>query len=146
MGFDIGFLFERQPRFKKGLKEFMNANPVVVKAFADYLLEQRAQWQNKLARARNDYLEHRKVEWEDVRSLYCIGQAEEFFESAWTVASDILVCLIHSKFPPHCGIEEIPVADRDPAHPDRFRFVFRGELSKEMAAESGQPLTFFTVP
>src|SRR6202035_5455441 len=40
MGFNIGFLFERQSRFEERLKEFMDDNPTVARAFSDYLLEQ----------------------------------------------------------------------------------------------------------
>ena len=123
MGFEIGFLFQAAPKFAIGLARFVEGNPEIVESFGDYLREQRTEWQDNLARVRNDYLEHRKLDWQDVSFAYYPGQAEAFFTRAWTAASDILVVLIVSKFPPMFGLEEIPVSERAPEHPDRFRFV-----------------------
>jgi hypothetical protein len=128
MGFDITFIFRKASEFEKGLTAFLNHHPAInefVKLFPDYLRQQRATGQNDLARVRNDYLEHRKLEWEDVRHAYCVAKSEMFFERAWTTASDILVVLIVSKFPPRFGIAEIPVAERNPKWPDQFKFVLR---------------------
>jgi len=123
MGFDIGFFFQREPDFKRGIVAFIESNPAVPKDLAIFLGRQRSGWQGKLCRVRNEFVEHHNIEWDDVRELYCVVEAEKFFESAWTSAETILACLIQSRFWTGWGIEEIPVADLNPNFPDRFRFV-----------------------
>lgn len=123
MGFDIGFLLDKNPKFESGIKAFFESNPAVPKDLATFLRNQRTGWQGKLCKVRNEYLEHHNIEWHDVKEVYCVEQAEKFFESAWTTAETILACLIQSRFWPGWSIEEIPVANRNPSHPDRFRFV-----------------------
>jgi len=133
MGFEIGFLYQAQPKFEKGLAKFLVSNPRVVKPFGDYLRQQRATWQSKIASIRNDFIEHRTLDWNDVRLFYRVERAEMFFESAWKTAFDILAVLIVSKFPPMCGIEEVPPSERNPASPDRFRFVLYKRLPDPQA-------------
>ena len=128
MGFDIGFFFQEEPKFDSGIVSFLEKNPAVPKDLGRYLRNQRDGWQGKLRRVRNEYLEHHNIEWGDVKEVYCVEQAEKFFESAWTAAETILACLIQSRFWPGWGIEEIPVADRNPNFPDRFRFIRRQPL------------------
>jgi hypothetical protein len=123
MGFDIGFLFQEAAKFEKGITRFRATHPTVPKDFDGFLRLQKDGWQKTLSDVRNNYREHRKLDWDDVKEFYCVEQAEKFFESAWTAAEDILACLIYNKFPPQFGIREIPLADRNPKYPDRFEFL-----------------------
>lgn len=126
MGVEIGFLFQSEANFEKGLKSH-NVGPDV----ADHLRQQRIDWQNDLSRIRNDYLEHRKPIWEDIKRFYCVEAAEKFFEGVWTTAEEILIGLMQSRFPPMCGLREIPIDKRDPKYPLRFEFVTSIPLPKE---------------
>jgi hypothetical protein len=118
IGFDIGFLFKSDGEFEKGLQNSNTGSD-----FADYLRQQRADWQNDLKRVRNDYLEHRKLDWEDVKSFYCVEVAEKFFTGVSITAEEVLIGLIHNRLPPICGIVEIPESERDSNYPLRFQFV-----------------------
>ena len=125
MGFDTGFIFQSDSKFEAGIGRFVTTHPAVPKDFGRFLQQQRARWQGELSHVRNNYVDHRNVEWDDVKKLYCIDQAERFFDSAWTAAEDILGCLICSRLPPQIGVREIPVAQRNPSFPDRFGFYIR---------------------
>jgi hypothetical protein len=123
LGFDIGFLFQNDQNFEKGLQSFLKDHPEVNPELGDYLKHERSQWQNELGRLRNDYLEHRKLDWEHVKSAYRVDIAERLFQSVWTTSEDIFVCLVHSRFPDHSGIVEIPESKRDHNYPLRYQFV-----------------------
>jgi hypothetical protein len=123
MGFNIGFIFQPDKGFEKGLAEFLGSNPKIAQTFGDYLRWQRSHWQGCLHHVRNDYLEHRKMEWQDIKAVYRVGVAETLFANAWNVAAEIFVVLIASKFPPVFGLVEIPERERDPNCPDKFRYV-----------------------
>lgn len=117
VGLDVKFLFLPDKEFEAGLKK--NVDP----EFGRYLRQQRTAWQNDLSRVRNDYLEHRKLDWEDVKRFYCVEAAEKFFEGVWTTAEEILIGLIQNRLPEMSGIREIPAEKRDPKNPYRFEFV-----------------------
>lgn len=125
IGFEMGFLFQRDFHFEKGLKSFLEANSAVPKDLAIYLRKERNGWQEKLKHVRNEYVEHTNVEWEDIQELCSIEHAEKFFESAWIAAETILACLLCTKLPPQFGVVEVPVSKRNPNFPDRFQFVLR---------------------
>jgi len=125
MGFDIGFLFRPDNEFEKEAKKSFDPE------FVSFFRQQRADWQNDLKRVRNDYLEHRKLDWKDVKRFYRVEAAEKFFEGVWTTAEEIFIGLIESRFPPMCGIREIPVEKRDPNYPLRFGFVTSVPLPDE---------------
>jgi hypothetical protein len=117
MGFDIGFLFQEAAKFEKGITRFRANHPMVPNDFDRFLRLQKDGWQKSLSDVRNNYIEHRHLEWDDVKGYYCVEQAEQFFESAWTAAEDILGCLIYSRFPQQFGVREIPVGQTQPQLP-----------------------------
>ena len=58
MDFNIGFLFQNDLNFDKGLVEFLKALPPRGAQIGPYLRAQRTEWQNELAEFRN-FLQHR---------------------------------------------------------------------------------------
>jgi hypothetical protein len=124
MGFEIGFFFQKDARFEEGWLAFREAHLGVSPEFGNFLRNQRSGWLGKLARFRNEYVEHRQLTLADVREFYRPVEAENFFGAAWTSAENILVALIASKMPPNIGIHEIPESARNPVRPDRFGFYF----------------------
>jgi hypothetical protein len=123
LGANIGFLFQNDPNFEKGLAEFKVAHPAVLPWFGDHLRTQRTNWQNKLADFRNHFLEHRQEEPEKINDFYQPSIAEALFDSVWRTTADILVTLLVMHLPPGVGLVEIPVAERTGQAPRRFRFV-----------------------
>jgi hypothetical protein len=129
LGFEVGFLFQQDQQFEKGLRKLLGKHSALRIDLGEFLREQRDGWQGTLQRIRNDYLEHRKLEWTDVSQFYSVWYAEAFFDAAWNAATDIFAVLIASNFPPMIGIAEIPEAQRDPNRPDKFAFVFKQALT-----------------
>jgi len=131
MGASVGFLFQNDENFEKGLAEFREAHPAVLPWFGDHLRTQRRNWQNELADFRNHFLEHRQEEPEKYKVFYQPGSAEALFDSVWRTTADILVTLLAMLLPPGVGLVEIPVAERTGQTPRRFCFVLpsHGEVS-----------------
>ncbi len=125
MGYDIGFLFENDIRFKKGCVDFAAANPHVDEGLIEQMKLNRSTWQSDLKRFRNDYLEHQKISYQEMAPFYSLHRAEELFERVWVGIEEILVILIAAKLPQATCLREIPDAERDPDNPKRFGFAFR---------------------
>ena len=126
MGFNIGFLFQNDTAFEKGVVEFNKQHPSLIMDLGDHLRLQRSNWQNGLSKFRNHFLEHRKEEQTKFAKYYQPGQAEVLFDSVWRTMADIFPVFIESHFPSSFSIEEIPVNDRVPIMRRRFRFVRLG--------------------
>jgi hypothetical protein len=123
MGANIGFLFDTDAKFEKGLAEFRKAHPSVPPGFGDHLRTQRTNWQNELADFRNLFLEHRQEEPEKFTDFYQPDNAEALFDSVWRTSADILVMLLALHLPQGVGLVEIPVAERTAQNPRRFRWI-----------------------
>jgi hypothetical protein len=129
IGYDIGFLFQNDVNFEKGVGVFLAKYPEILPEFTDHLREQRNRWQNDLAHFRNDFLEHRKEDPQVFRDHYEPDHAENMFDAVWRMSADVLAVLLAQKMPPGFSIREIPLEERDPAHPRRFRYVQTGIVS-----------------
>ncbi len=133
MGYDIGFLFQKDALFEKGCEEFLRANPGVRAELIAGMRAIRATWQPGLMRFRNEYLEHQTIRREDVSEFYLLEWAEAAFHTVWTTIEEILVLLMEAKLPKSIRLREIPEAERDPGLPRRFGFSWaagqpRGQL------------------
>jgi hypothetical protein len=124
LGFDIGFLFQNDSNFEKGVLAF-NAKYPPLAGLSDHLREQRTNWQSSLARFRN-VMEHRVKDRVRFVEFYEPSHAEMLFDSAWRTMADLLPIFIAAHFSPSHTIAEIPVNQRDPAHRRRFRQVWVG--------------------
>jgi hypothetical protein len=125
IGFDIGFLFQNDGNFRKGIDQFQAAHPEpeVPNAFGEYLRQQREGWQNRFSAWRNECLEHPGLGGCDKFAvLYNTSQAELLFEAAWNAIVVILAALLQAKMWPGWRLVEIPEAERKSAVPDRFVF------------------------
>ena len=126
MGFDIGFLFQNDTIFEKGLTAFVSARPKDLTPFRPYLRAQRDKWQNELARFRN-FLEHKSdANPSAFKSRYEPSHAEELFDAAWQAIAEVLAALISMHFPPGVTLVEIPPEQRNAALPRRFGFAMEG--------------------
>src|SRR5271165_2050932 len=57
MGYEIGFLFQKDSKFQQACEDFQKANPSVSPELIRLMKSCRANWQQELMRFRNDYLE-----------------------------------------------------------------------------------------
>ncbi len=130
LGFDVGFLFQNEANFEKGVAEFNRIHPSLIMNVCDQLRRQRINWQNGLGDFRNHYLEHRKEEQAKFAKYYNPKQAEVLFDSAWRTMADIFPVFIESHFPRSHSIAEIPPNERDPSRRRRFRYIWLGSPLK----------------
>jgi len=127
LGFDVGFLFQKESQFKQGCENFLKQHPNVNQAFTKMLADQRKSWQNILSIIRNHYLEHKILDIKQVERFFTIENAEVLFCNCWQAIEMILVILLRTGMPLDKGIDiaDIPEKERDPSCPKRFRFVIK---------------------
>jgi hypothetical protein len=123
MGFDIGFLYQKESKFEEGMKAFRAANPAVSPNFESYFRQVRDLWQNELAQFRNGFLEHQQGNRKDFQKFYDADFVENLFPAVARVIVDILVMLMNLCTPPFTHIVEHNDAVHGPGWPNRFRWV-----------------------
>ena len=101
LGYKIGFLFQRDVEFKKGLEAFVAENHGnLLLSVAEFLPRQRYGWQDELKTFRNEYLEHRNADVAaKVEKFYDPAWAEKVFVHAWRTAAELIVVLLETRFP-----------------------------------------------
>jgi hypothetical protein len=120
MGFDIGFLFQKDAKFEDGLAKFRSENPKIVPEFEGYFREIRRKWQNELSRFRNGFIEHQEGERKDFMKFYNPAFCTTLFAVVWDTIVQILIALMNLKMPPGFWIGEND-QKVDPKWPNRFR-------------------------
>ncbi len=126
IGVDIGFLFQNDVSFEKGLVAFRQAHASIPIEFGENLRTVRTNWQADLADFRNHYLEHRNEESDQYKDFYRPEFAEQLFDTVWRTIVDILAMFLTMNLPQGVGLVEIPVGERTGQPPRRFRFVLGG--------------------
>lgn len=122
MGFDIGFLFQKDGAFEKGLMKFRTENPSAPPQMEAYLRENRRLWQSDLADFRNTILEHVSDNRSKYEKFYRPDFAEKLFEAVWRAIIEIMVLLLGFKMPPGVYVIEQDPADPGPKWTKRFRW------------------------
>jgi hypothetical protein len=122
LGFNIGFLFESNAKFEKGIGKFNDEYPSLIMDIPGVLRRQRANWQQGLHKFRNDFLEHRKQDIEAFEIYYRPETAERLFDHSWRTMADLFPVFIEARYPPGWSIKEIPPADSIPNRRRRFQF------------------------
>jgi hypothetical protein len=125
MGFDIGFLYQNDKDFEKGLKTFLTDWQGLPAGFEGFVRQTRSEWQNEFSKFRNGFVEHQEGERKDFVKFYDNAVVEKLFESAWGTIVDLLVILMSLKLPPRTHI----VVNDPKVHgpwPNRFRWVIEG--------------------
>jgi hypothetical protein len=119
---EIGFLFQDDSNFEKGLTAWGGKRPIA-RVVAPYLRKQRTTWQNELGTFRN-FLEHKDNTDSGVyEGHYSPAHAEMLFEVVWRAIADILAMLVSLHLPPSTSLVEIPSEQRNKAMPRRFCFA-----------------------
>lgn len=121
MGFDIGFLFQEDKGFAKGLKKFQANYPNVRPELGRSLEEARRRWQNELRQFRNTFLEHQDADPKHFAKFYQLGYIESLFKEVWNTIVDLLAVLLESRLP-HGTKLALPDLNKNPKWPNRFVF------------------------
>ena len=118
LGYNIGFLFQRDGNFKTGLEAFVTANRGdLLLDVAEFLPRQREGWQQELKTFRNEYLEHRDADVvAQVEKFYEPAWAEKVFVHAWRTAAELIVFLLETRFPPQASITHRTAERQFPNH------------------------------
>ena len=142
MGKDIGFMFQKQAAYERSLQALQAIDP----ALAEYLRETRSSWSQRLVQTRNA-IDHEG--WALPRIEYKVrngkvGASQPLIDGQPTLMFidsmlDRLSCFVED-FTAHClrcrmprgvTITELPLADRPPESPERFRLTLgRGGLQE----------------
>jgi hypothetical protein len=123
MGFNLGFLFQDENVFEKGLADFAGKHSNLLMNVPQFLKNQRSGWQQALYKFRN-FIEHRSEEADKFERHYKPESAEMLFEAVWRTMAELLPVFIESRFATNYSIRPITEAERDPKRPRRFaRFV-----------------------
>jgi hypothetical protein len=119
LGYDIGFLFQRDGKFKTGLEAFVAENrDHLLLDVAEFMPRQRDGWQEELKTFRNEYLEHRDADVAaQVEKFYEPAWAEKVFVHAWRTAAELIVFLLETRFPPQASIKHRTAERQFPNHP-----------------------------
>jgi hypothetical protein len=125
MGFEIGFLYQKDTKFEEGLKKFRAEWPGLPAEFENWTRQTRKEWQNEFSKFRNGFVEHREGERMDFRMFYDNAFVEQLFESAWGMIVNLLVILMSLKLPPRVHIALNDEKIHGP-WPNRFRWVVEG--------------------
>jgi hypothetical protein len=119
LGYNIGFLFQRDGNFKTGLEAFVAENRGnLLLDLAEFLPRQRDGWQKELKTFRNEYLEHRDADVAaQVEKFYELAWAEKVFVHAWRTAAELIVFLLETRFPPQASVTHRTAERQSPNHP-----------------------------
>lgn len=99
MGFDIGFLFQKETTFESGLIEFRKKHSNMRPTFEDLLKWARRVWQEPLANFRNTLEHEGRDHPEEFPAFYTPEHSERLFKFAWVTITDLLPMLLESKLP-----------------------------------------------
>jgi hypothetical protein len=142
MGKDISFMFQKQPAYERALIVLRSTDP----GLADYLRETRTLWSERLIEKRND-IDHNgwslpRIEYRlsngrvEAKQPLIDGQTtvefiEFMFDRLSCFVEDFTAHCLQSRMPQGVAITEIPMAERVPESPERFRLTLQvGGLPK----------------
>ncbi|MFC1656410.1 hypothetical protein ACFL14_00370 [Patescibacteria group bacterium] len=121
IGYDIGFLFEKNLKFEKDSIEFIKQHPEIPDDFRKILKIDRKIWQNGFADFRNQYIEHKQISHSIKNVYYKLDMLESIFNNVWQAIEDSLAFFINVKLLQPYVLEEIPEKIRDKSCPKRFK-------------------------
>ena len=122
MGFDIGFLFQKDAQFEKGLKAFRENNPTAPPVLEEFLREVRRLWHTELADFRNTIVQHPDADRAQFQKFYNPQFAEALFREVWHTIVEILGMLLELRLPAGVYLEWQGWNDPGPRWSKRFRW------------------------
>jgi hypothetical protein len=130
IGFEIGFLFQRDPSFENGLVGFRQKNSTAPGSLEDYLRNVRRSWHTDLANFRNTIIEHPSGDRSQFQKFYDPRFAENLFTEVWHTIVEILAMLLELRLPTRIHLEWQDRNAPEPRWEKRYRFVIDAPLPK----------------
>lgn len=124
LGFDIGFLYQNNKNFKKGLELFNKINSMLPDEFT-IMISNDKEWLDKLSSFRNKYIQHKSVSDKIKTDFFNIQSAEAYFFNIWTSIENISIMLMSLKLPDFACFMEIENNKIDKKCPRRFEIVYK---------------------
>jgi|GEM_PF-6010590 len=125
MGFEIGFIFQKQDHFLKGCQKFKTQYPKIDTAFIDTIIEDRV-WINLMIAVRNNVIDHQAgkdpVVISRLSNFLNLNTVEVLFENCWKTMEDFLVVFADSLTDPKYGMKilELSAYAKNKNNPERF--------------------------
>jgi hypothetical protein len=109
LGYHIGFVFQAEANFNRGLEAFVAQNQSqLLLDVREFLSRQRTNWQQDLHTFRNDFLEHRKADVAaTVDRFYDPKWADLAFTAVWRTIAELLSTFLESRFMPNVSITRV---------------------------------------
>lgn len=121
LGYDIGFIFDKDTKFAQLSTAFLAAHPGVDPHLTERIKEDKSSWQKALYTYRNDGEHNVKEPTFNEHPMHSLENAEAIFSNTWHAIEDIFVCSMQEEFGKQLTIFEIPEEDRDPAIPKKYK-------------------------
>jgi hypothetical protein len=137
LGVDIGFLYQKQSSLGRGIEKLKKTQPEL----AAYLLATRSRWSERLVNARNA-LEHEgwvlpRVRYHDQNGVLNpieptvdaepVSQfAERILQRLACFIEELSIHSLQQQLVAGISITEVPLSERDPKLPERFRLTLNG--------------------
>lgn len=108
MGYKVSFLFaENEEKFEREGAKFAQENNIGSDVIA-HIAEHRKAWQNKLAKIRNQVIEHPRIPPEDAAAAYQPSAAQAYFDHCWQMAEWFAAVLLGKHLSPSVELGALP--------------------------------------
>jgi len=140
MGFEIGFLFQTQELFEKGLQNFNIKYPKIDPVFIDTIREDRV-WSDLMVSVRNNVIDHQAgknpVIISRLSSFLNVDTVEVLFENCWKTIEDFLVIFADALTDPKYGMKilELQIYKQNKNNSERFGWFDVSERKENLAAK-----------
>lgn len=121
LGYEIGFIFDKDAKFDKQAVAFLVSHPEVDAQLMKSIKDDKNSWQKALYTYRNDGEHNIKVPTFNGHPMHSLNNAEIIFSNTWHAIEDVFVCCMQEEFGKQLTIFEIPKEDRDQAIPKKYK-------------------------
>lgn len=121
LGYDIGFIFDKDAKFDQLAVAFMAAHPGATPHLIERIKEDKNTWQKALYTYRNDGEHNIKEPTFNGHPMHSLENAEVIFSNTWHAIEDVFVHCMEEEFGKQLTIFEIPKEDRDQGIPKKYK-------------------------
>ncbi len=121
LGYDIGYVFDKDVNFDQLVAAFQIAHPEVDPQMTERIKEDKRTWQKALYTYRNDGEHNIKEPTFDGHPMHSLQNAEVIFSNIWHAIEDVFIHCMQEEFGKQLTIFEIPKENRDQAMPKKYR-------------------------